>query len=305
MQYFRQLSQVPASAPASVVTIGNFDGIHLGHQSLIQVVLQVAQAENLMSWLVSFEPLPHAFFAKQKFARLMSWREKYHAVKGQGLDAFLTIPFTPAFAQLSAENFIQQVLVNTLNARVVVVGDDFQFGRQRQGDANLLRRLAKQHGYRVIEMPTLTRDGGRVSTTRIRAALAQADFALAERLLGRPYQVTGCVTYGNQIGRTLGFPTANIALRRRLIPLSGVYAAWVDYQGQRYKGAVHVGPRPVLGDEQPVLEVFLLDFDGDLYSHRLSVTLVDKVRDVTHFDSLAALTAAISADVGYVRNSLK
>lgn len=302
MLFYRSLDNIQDTQP-SVVTIGNFDGIHLGHQTLIQKTIDLGQAQDASTWLVSFDPHPIEFFRQTKQIRLMSWYEKYRAIKAQGVQNFLALPFDDQMASKSAEDFIQHILVDTLKAQTVVVGDDFRFGKGRIGDAALLRTIGQQSGFDVIEMPTFVIGSERVSTSRIRMALQAGDLSLAKQLLGQPYTLSGRVTYGDQVGRTLGFPTINLCLKRRLVPLSGVYAVWVRLGDQWLLGAAHVGPRPVIGEMQPVCEVHLIDFDGDLYGQRVEVMFMEKVRDVQDFESLDLLTQQIQQDIANIRLS--
>lgn len=304
MQFYRSLESVSAAQP-SVVTIGNFDGIHLGHQTLIRQAISASQSDGAATWLVSFDPHPLEYFKQAKQIRLMSWREKYEAIQAQGIDNFLALPFDQQIASMTADDFIQHILIDVLHAHTVVVGDDFRFGKGRTGDANLLRTMGEATGFNVIEMPTFTLQDERVSTSRIRAAIDVGDLPLAQQLLGQPYTLSGRVTYGDQIGRTLGFPTINLCLRRRLVALSGVYAVWVRVNGQSLPGACHVGPRPVVGEMQPVCEVHLIDFDGDLYGQRVDVQFIQKIRDVQNFDSLDALTRQMQQDIVEVTHQLR
>lgn len=303
MLFYRSLENIHNTQP-SVVTIGNFDGIHLGHQTLIKKTIEEGKMQHASTWLVSFDPHPIEFFKQEKQVRLMSWYEKYQAIKAQGIEHFLALPFNQQIASMTAEDFIQHILVDTLKVQTVIVGDDFRFGKGRTGDAALLRTIGQTSGFDVIEMPTFVFEGERVSTSRIRTAIGADNLSLAQQLLGQPYTLSGRVTYGDQIGRTLGVPTINLCLKRRLVPLSGVYAVWVKVRGEIYPGAAHVGPRPVVGEMQPVCEVHLIDFDGDLYGQRVEVMFIEKVRDVQDFESLDALTLQMQHDIDRVRQRL-
>ena len=303
MQFHRSLDTT--SQRPTVITIGNFDGMHLGHQTLTQQAITAANQHQCESWLVSFDPHPIEFFKGKKQMRLMSWREKYNAIAAQGIQHFLALPFKHVLASMTAEDFIQDILINQLNVRCVVVGDDFRFGKKRVGDADLLRQFGRRHAFDVIEMPTHRLAGERVSTSRIRTALQHGDLSLAATLLGHPYTITGHVTYGDQIGQTLGFPTANLCLKRRPTPLSGVFATRALINNQPILGAAHIGPRLVLNDPQSVCEVHLINFTGDLYGQRIAIEFLRKIRDIEDFVSMDALREQIARDVEVVKRSIR
>ena len=284
-------------------TIGNFDGLHLGHRHVLEQVRTAAQAADSASVAMVFEPQPSEYFlGADAPGRLMTLADKLDGLRDRGVDAVLCVRFDRDFAACAPAAFIQTVLVDGLGVRHLVIGDDFRFGRERAGDFSLLRRCGARLGYSVDRARAVMVDGLRVSSTQIRAAMAAGDFALAARLLGRPWAMSGRVAYGRQLGRTLGFPTANIALRRAVSPLSGVFAVWVDGIGAAPRPAVaNIGPRPTVGGASWRLEAHILDFDGNLYGRRLGVRPVHKLRDVQAFSGLAALQARIAADVEQAR----
>ena len=286
-----------------VATIGNFDGLHLGHRHVIGQVQAAAQAAGLSSVAMVFEPQPSEYFLGARApGRLMTLADKLEGLRGWGMDAVLCVRFDRDFAEQAPMAFIQTVLVDGLRVRHLVIGDDFRFGRGRAGDFALLNRCGERLGYSVDRACGVTEGGLRVSSTHIRAALAAGDVELAARLLGRPFAIRGRVAYGRQLGRTLGFPTANIALRRMVSPLSGVFAVEVDGIGAASLPAVaNIGPRPTVNGEALRLEVHILDFAGDLYGRRLSVRPVHKLREVQTFAGLAALQAQIAADAVQAR----
>ena len=282
-----------------VATIGSFDGVHRGHQLLLQSVLTAAKEQNLPSVVMLFEPQPYEFFSREKApARLMRLREKVCALFDQGIDQILCLKFNHALRSLSAEEYIQQVLVNGLGVKHLVIGDDFRFGCDRAGDYTMLQRAGKTNGFTVSDTHTLSDDINRISSTRIRELLEQDQLNQAEDLLGRKFSVTGRVVYGKQLGRTIGFPTVNIGLGRYRSPVKGVYAVRVEYQGEYLNGVANVGVRPTVGgSEKPLLEVHILNFNQNLYGTFLTTVFLHKIREEKTFGSLDELKAQIHADV--------
>ncbi|MEJ2384169.1 MAG: bifunctional riboflavin kinase/FAD synthetase [Xanthomonadales bacterium] len=282
---------------ATAVAIGNFDGVHLGHQALIQKSRELA-VSGLDSAVMTFEPLPAAFFRPQAApARLTTVYRKLDLLRCAGVDLTWMVRFDGRFAGLSADEFVRDVLTERLRARYVVVGEDFHFGRQQQGDVALLRRMQSECGFEVVTVPAVTRDGERISSSGIRARLAEADFAGAERFLGRPFRMEGHVVRGQQLGRRLGYPTANLRIRAEPSPLHGVLAVYARIAGGAWLPAVaNLGRRPVVGGRNALLEVHFFDFDADIYGQRLDVQFVAKLRDEQDFDGLDALVEKMKGD---------
>jgi len=281
-----------------VTTIGAFDGVHLGHREVLQQLIDKGRALKLPTVVVVFEPLPREFFApEQAPSRLMSFREKFLALKALGIDRVLRIRFTESFSGLDPEAFIQQVFVHGLASRYVIVGDDFRFGHDRTGTFEVLKQAGRDYGFEVVPTATFQIDRERVSSTRIRQALESSNFELAENLLGKPYSMSGKVTVGRQLGRTLDAATANVEPNRIRVALSGVYAVDVVIGEQIYHGVANVGTRPTVNSRQKaILEVHILDFNRDIYGERITVTFVQKIRDEKKFDSLEALKTGIHRD---------
>lgn len=282
-----------------VATIGNFDGVHLGHQAILTQLSRQAARLRLPRLVITFEPQPQEFFASPTAppARLMRLREKLVALDGLGIERMLCLKFDHGLAAMPAEVFIEQLLVDRLGIRYLVVGDDFRFGYRRLGDFALLVKAGQRHGFEVADTASHLLDGERVSSTRIRQALAQGDLELATRLLGRPYDICGRVAHGDQLGRTLGFPTANIHLHRRLTPIGGVYAVLMSGAGLRpWPGIANIGRRPTVSGKDERLEVHLLDFRGDLYGRHVKVDFLHYLRPERRFDSLDALRRQIRQD---------
>jgi riboflavin kinase/FMN adenylyltransferase len=291
----------------SVVAIGAFDGLHRGHQALLAQVRERALALDVEPVVVSFEPLPRAYFSREPLPRLSSVREKLRGFDAAGLTQALLLRFNAALAAMSAEEFVRRVLVERLAAREVWVGGDFRFGHRRAGDVAMLERLGEALGFAARTMAPVTLHEERVSATRVRELLAAGDFAAAAPLLGRPFVIEGKVEYGNQLGRTLGYPTANIHLRERVSPIHGIFAVRVGLgDGEcAWPGVASLGVRPTVNEvAEPLLEVHLFDFEGDLYGQRMAVEFVGKLRDEQKFDSLDALTAQMERDAAAARAML-
>ena len=298
----------PCLAPGgSVVAVGAFDGLHRGHQALLSEVRQRAQALGCTPIVVSFEPLPRAFFSKEPVPRLSSVREKLLGFAAAGMAHTLLLRFNRALTAMSPEEFIQRVLIERLNVREVWVGADFRFGHKRAGDVAMLERIGKEHGFVAHTMPAVLLDGERVSASRVRALLAAGNFGAVAPLLGRPFVIEGKVEYGNQLGRELGFPTANIHLRDRVTPVHGIFAVRVGLGEAEcsWPGVASLGTRPTVNEvDEPLLEVHLFDFEGDLYGQHMAVEFVAKLRDEMKFDGLDALKAQMRHDERSAREIL-
>lgn len=304
MELIRGLHNLRPRHRGCVATIGAFDGVHLGHQAVIRQLLDKAQEYNLPAVVIVFEPLPREYLAPLEApARLMSFREKFQALAALGVDRVLRIRFTEALRNMTAQGFVDDVFVAGLGVRYVVLGDDFRFGNDREGDTAFIKAQGERYGFGAGSTTTLEIAGERVSSTRIREALAAADFALAERLLSRPYSISGKVVYGRQLGRELGFATANLQLHRLRSPLRGVYRVQVDGAGLvAAPGVANVGTRPTIDDSiEANLEVHLLDDNVELYGKHIEVTFLQKLRDEEKFDGLAALRAQIGRDIAAAR----
>jgi riboflavin kinase/FMN adenylyltransferase len=276
------------------LTIGNFDGVHRGHRALVERVRAKARELHLTSCVLTFEPHPRDFFARDAApARLTRLRDKLALLDEIGVGRVHVARFDRRFAALSAQSFVDDVLVQGLAVRWLLVGRDFRFGAQRAGDYAALEASGARHGFEVETMPDVLFHGVRVSSSAVRAALAAGDLAGAERLLGHPYTISGRVAHGAKLGRSLGFPTANIPLRRPP-PLSGIFAVEVDGLG---RGVASLGLRPTVNPVPlPLLEVHLFDWDGELYGAHLRVRFVKKLREERKYDGLEALKRAIAGD---------
>lgn len=302
--FIRDVASLAGFCSGSVVTIGSFDGVHVGHQAIIRQVIDEAAATGFPSIAMLFEPQPYEYFsAEQAPARLMRMRDKVAGLLSLGLDQVICLQFNETLKNLSAEAFIDKVLLQGLSVRTLVIGDDFRFGADRSGDFALLASSGKQHGFEVIRNTTVMLKDERISSTRIRQVLEQADFETAEALLGKPYEISGRVVYGQQLGRTLGIPTANVQLRRYRSPLVGVFAVEVCVGGELHRGVANIGVKPTVGGfEKPILEVHLLDFDRSIYGEPIVVRFREKIREEQKFPSLDSLKQQIALDIERARN---
>ena len=301
MRVFRGHSR-PVPDPV-VLAIGNFDGIHLGHAALLQRLTAVAAERAHVPAVLTFEPHPREFFAPASApARLTTLREKLELLAAAGVAQTMVCPFNAAFAALEAEAFIDEVLVGALQVRHVIVGDDFRFGRGRRGDLAMLQQAGAARGFTPEALASVLQAGERVSSSGVRRALAAGDMAHAARLLGRPYVIDGQVKRGDQIGRQLGFATANLRIKHDPLPMTGVFAVEVDGVADRpWPGVANLGIRPTVGGVRPLLEVHLFDFDRDIYGAHIRVRFLLKLRDERRFSGLDALKAQIAADAAAAR----
>ncbi|MCI5105373.1 MAG: bifunctional riboflavin kinase/FAD synthetase [Pseudomonadales bacterium] len=301
-QRFSQLEQ------NCVATIGKFDGVHLGHQLILDQLKAEAEQRELPSLVILLEPHPEEFFAGDANscpARLTTLREKLELLESFGIDYVFQLNFDQGISQLSAEDYIQQILVDGLGVKCFIVGNDFRFGHQRRGDYAMLEASGAELGFAVQETMAYEYNGQRISSTYIREQLAAANFDLVEQLLGRPYSMKGEVVRGKQLGTDLGFPTCNINPHRHRIPLHGVYACQVRLADQYRPAAVNIGYRPTVAESgEALLEAHILDFDEDLYGKTIEVIFRCKIREEVKFDGLDALKQQISADVRQVREVL-
>ncbi|MCY4043495.1 MAG: bifunctional riboflavin kinase/FAD synthetase [Cellvibrionales bacterium] len=298
MELIRGLHNIRPQHKGCVATIGAFDGVHLGHQKVLQKLKDKGRELGLPALVITLEPLPREYFSPQKSpARLMSFREKAKAIEALGVDRLLRVKFDKTLSEVSAEDFIKDIFFDKLAIKYMIVGDDLRFGHDRRGDFGLLKQMGKDLGFDVAATDTFEVQGDRASSTRIRQALEASDFTLAEALLGRPYAISGKVVYGKQLGRTLNAPTANVKLHRIKAAMSGVYAVEVRLDGECFQGVANVGTRPTVDDGlTAILEVHLLDFNRDIYGKHLEVVFRHKLRDEKKFESLDALKSAIHQD---------
>lgn len=305
MQIIEHSQLMPRQFARSVITIGNFDGVHLGHRALLRRVVGRARELEAVSVVYTFHPHPLKILNPAFCPPLLtSFEDRVSLVAAEGVDALVWVRFDRAYAEQEPEDFVRGTLGERLGAQELWVGPDFAFGRGRRGSLELLRRMAPDIGFTVSAVQSFALEGEVVSSTRIRQAVAEADFETARRLLGRSFSVRGPVIHGASRGATLGFPTANVAPREECLPPPGVYAAWARTMGGEYPAAVNLGSNPTFGGTESSLEAFLLDFRGDLYGADLEIAFVAAVRGEITFRSPAALVAQIERDVSVVRSIL-
>ncbi len=307
MQLIRGIESWPDSSP-TIITIGNFDGVHLGHQSMFATARRLADEQNLPATVISFEPLPHEYFTSVNSPpRLQGLRDRVESVAKAKIDRLLLLRFNHALAAMQPEDFIRQILVETVGMRHIVVGDDFRFGYQRAGTVDTLQRHAGAHNYTVGQSETCLHGNQRVSSTRIRDLLQAGDLSAAAELLDRPYRISGRVIHGEKVGRQLGFPTANVALGKHRPPLRGVFAVWATHlaTGVRYPAIANLGERPTVGGRKLLLEVHALDQSPDWYGEHLAVDFMSQLRQEKRFDSLDELKAQIALDAASARQLMQ
>lgn len=301
----RGLINYSAPVGGCVATLGTFDGVHLGHQAILQQLRELAAHYQAPSVVIVFEPQPQEFFLGEKApARLTPMREKVQALLAAGIDQVVCLAFNEQLRNFTAEDFVREILLKRLRVRHLVIGDDFRFGCDREGDFALLTSLSQTMGFGLSDNQTFEIDGERVSSTRVRSALEAGDFAKAEALLGKPYCMSGKIVYGQQLGRQLGVPTANVRLRRYRSPLQGVFAVRVTFaDGERFNGVANIGIRPsVDGAVKPLLEVHLFDFSRNVYGKHINVEFCLKLRNEQKFASLDALQAQLQQDIAAAKH---
>ena len=286
----------------AVITIGNFDGVHIGHQALFHEVIEKADAIDGTSIVMTFEPHPVRVLKQNDHPPLITlYEQKVELIESSGMDVLICIPFTLEFAAISAKEFVEDILLTRIGMKAIVVGEDYTFGKNRKGDIKLLQTYAKNHGFEVIVADwilTLNKSSDRISSTRTRKLVMAGRVAEAQKLLGRHYQIRGVVTTGrNRGGRLLGFPTANIILHDELCPKTGVYAVSVELGSKTYKGVANIGYSPTFGDQVFSVEVHILDFNENIYDRKIRVNFIQRIRDEKKFSNISELSEQIKKDI--------
>lgn len=307
MELIRGLQNLKSQHRDCVATLGNFDGVHLGHQAVIGQLAEKGATLRLPTVVVLFEPQPQEYFQPgAALARLSRLREKLKALQRYSVDRVLCLRFDAHLAAMPAEEFIQRVLVDGLGVQCLVIGDDFRFGKNRTGDYAMLQAAGARHGFKAVPMHTFTIDGERVSSTRVRKALALGDLATAEKLLGRPYRMCGRVAHGDKRGRTIGIPTANIHLHRQATPVKGVYVVEMfGLEREPLVGVANVGNRPTVDGTRTLLEVHVFDFNQEIYGRYVSIDFLHRLRDEQRFTSFDELKTRINQDMDEARAWLR
>jgi riboflavin kinase/FMN adenylyltransferase len=314
MEIIRGLHNLQPAHRGNVVTIGNFDGVHLGHQAIIKQLKKQAKKYQVPATLMTFHPNPQEYFTKKQASfrkapdKLTSFYDKMQLLKQYGVDRVFCVPFNDKLAALNANDFIDKILLQGLHAKHLVIGDDFRFGKNRQGDYHLLQEKGKQLGFDVEKTPTYLVDNQRVSSTRIRQSLADANLLKTQELLGRPYHISGKVCHGDKRGRIIGFPTANIRLKQQIAPTNGVYAVKItglqEAPNEAKCGVANLGLRPTVDGSSYLLEIHLFDFNQNIYGKRISIHFEHFIRPEQKFDDLEALTIQIKQDTETAKNLL-
>ncbi len=292
MDFIRGLQNLKSQGFA--VTIGNFDGVHLGHQIIIDKLNNNAKKLNIKSLLISFNPSPKDLFSKESVLKLTNFHEKYELLKKTNLDKFLIINFNKRFANLSAKDFIKDILVAKLNIKYCLIGDDFRFGKNRLGDFDLLKKESQKYNFIVERITSVTKDNIRVSSSNIRKSIINNDFNTAEKMLGHKYFIIAKVIHGDKKGRAIGFPTINV--NRKNVPFNGVYAVNVIFDNKLYQGVANIGNRPTLNGTEERLEVHIFNFNKEIYGEQVKVIFKAKIRDERKFSDINELKKQIAKD---------
>ena len=306
MKIIERIEDINKPFPNAVITIGNFDGVHIGHQSLFHEVILKAASLNGTSIAMTFDPHPLRVLTSRRHPPLITLNEqKRELIAATELDILLVVPFTKEFASIAATDFIAELLVKRIGMKAVIVGQDYTFGKNREGDIDLLQSLGHKLNFEVILADWIKashRNEGRISSTRIRELVSDGDIQSASKLLGRNYQIRGTVVEGrNRGGKLLGFPTANLALQDELCPKTGIYAVTVEWDGKLYQAVANIGYSPTFDDHLFTVEVHILDFDRDIYGQKIKINFLKRIRDEIKFDSLAALSDQIRDDIAVAR----
>jgi riboflavin kinase/FMN adenylyltransferase len=306
MELVRGLHNISQRHRGCVLTVGNYDGVHLGHQQMIGVLKARAAQLRAAATVLVFEPSSKEFIDPDGAPpRLTRWREKFLALAAQGVERLVTLRFDECMRAMTPQSFVDDLIVERLGTRHLVVGDDFRYGSNAGGTIKSLRAAGRAHGFGVEQLAPFIVDGVRVSSTAVRERLELADYPGAARLLGRPYRMMGRVVHGRRLGRALGFPTANLRLMRRKPPVWGISAVWVHgIESRPLPGVASLGTRPTVDGIEPLLEVHIFDFSGDLYGRAIEVEFVAKLRDEVKFESLDAMMVQMKVDGAYARDIL-
>lgn len=306
MQLIRGIHNIKPSDNGCVLTIGNFDGVHLGHRRVISALVKKAKQENSIAAVMVFEPQPQELFAPEKApARLTRLRDKYKLLEELGVQRLICVKFDRKFSSQTAEYFVEHLLVERLGIKQLIVGDDFRFGKNRRGNFQMLKSAGERFGFSVHDTASFKFSDCRISSTEVRQALTNDDLATAKAMLGRPYSIMGKVFHGDKRGRKLGFPTANVMLKRRVSPITGVYVVEVEVGNKRVYGVANVGSRPTVSGIRQQLEVHIFDFNEQIYGEVIEVILLKKLRNELKFESLEALTEQIDKDSKQARAFLE
>lgn len=305
MLLITDLNKITSPFSNSIITLGNFDGLHLGHQALIKMIIDRAKETGAKSLVVTFRPHPLKILAPDKCPPLISiYEEKIRLFEKLGIDVLVKIPFTLDFSSMTPKDFVKEILCNLLGAKEIFVGSNYRFGKGREGNIRMLKELGEELGFKVREVEQVSLNGEVISSTKIRNLLKDGDVEHAARLLGRDYAITGVVIKGDGRGKGLGFPTANIASKHAIIPSDGVYAVRLFARDKYYDGVANIGLRPTFEKKELAIEVHIFDFNEDLYGEEISVFFIKKIREEKRFESIDALIKQINSDIGVAKSIL-
>ncbi len=309
MRIIQDIETIKEPFKSAVITIGNFDGVHIGHQALFHEVIERADTMDGTAIAMTFEPHPIRVITKNGHPPLITmYEQKQELIEKAGIDVLICIPFTMAFAALSARTFVEDILVGRIGMKAIVVGQDYTFGNRREGNVDLLMRFAEELGFKVVVadwIQSSTVDNDRISSTAVRELVMDGQIEKAGKMLGRDYQIRGTVTHGrDRGGKLLGIPTANIILQDELCPKAGVYAVVVQYDGRRYPGVANIGYSPTFDDQVFTVEAHILDFNKDIYGQKIMVNFVQRLRDEKKFSGIAELIQQIDQDIVKARQIL-
>jgi len=296
MKLIKGLKEIPSPPDDCVVAIGNFDGVHLGHQKILQTLLQDANQNNLYPLLLTFHPHPAKVLTKRKIELLQTLEQRLHEIKKAGVQMVVVLLFDQDFALITAEDFIRTIVLQKLKAKKVIVGDNFRFGKDRAGDVTKLHEFASQYGFTVQAIPPVTLQGSVVSSSLIRSLLRKGDIEKANTLIGRPYEIEGTVVRGKSRGKRLGFPTANIHTLNEIVP-PGVFISRVGIGPKIYPSVTHVGSKPTFNENEVMIESYIIDYNNSLYKKKLRVLFLKKIREERKFESPEALSLQIKKDL--------
>ncbi len=301
MRVIRGFENLPSFSKQSVVTLGNFDGVHEGHRSILNLVTRKAKESGLISIVLTFSPHPEKILGKKRVKLIQTLDQRLAEIRKFGLDVALVIPFDKEFSGLTAREFVRKILINLLKARVVVVGENFRFGRNRVGNSRLLYQLSSEYDFQVISLPSVTKEGYSVSSSLIRNLLQEGQIEQANLLLARFYEISGEVFRGQSRGKSIGFPTANVRTPNEIVP-RGVFITVVVIDGKTWQSLTNIGRRPTFRQKDIIIESYILDFNENLYGKKITIQFVKKIREEMKFTTPEELTDQIQKDIETAKN---
>ncbi len=301
MKIITGFENLPSLSQETVIAIGNFDGVHLGHKKILEILVKKADELGLLSMVLSFSPHPENILGEKGIKMIQTLDQRLEAIEKFGIQLALIIPFDKKISSLSGEEFIQKIVIHLLRARVLIVGENFRFGKNRKGDVHLLRRMASQYALQVYSLPSISKEGMAVSSSLIRQFLQEGRIEKANILLDKAYEIEGKVIKGKSIGKHIGFPTANIQTHNEILP-PGVFITYVVMDSTALPSLTNIGHRPTFGPQEKNIESYIIDFDKDLYGRKIRIQFIKKLREEIKFESPAALSHQIKKDISAAKN---